>query len=116
MVPELAKADKKSPLKPFGPQLEDQAKLSLEALDDRNKARSLRATQKNEIDEWKDGVNRLRLSTYGALLDIAAQGALHRNWADGFFRTGKVADDDAEPNPTSPAEPSQPSAPTPPDL
>jgi hypothetical protein len=116
MVPELAKADKKSPLKPFGAQLEEQAKLAVEALDDRNKARSSRTTQKTEIDEWKDGVNRLRLATYGALLDIAAQQSLHRKWADDFFRTGKVAEEDVDVDPASPAEPSQPNPPTPPVL
>lgn len=39
-----------------------------------------------EVDEWKEGVNRLRLGTYAELLKVAAEKGYGRAWADTFFR------------------------------
>ncbi len=108
MVPELRKRPAKHPLRPFANRLETAAKSATESLDARATARANASRAAVEVDEWKEGVNTLRLGTYATLLRIAADKKYPRSWADTFFArlpSGAADQDDEEP-----AEP----APTPP--
>jgi len=54
------------------------------------------------VDEWKKGVNTLRLSTYAELLKIAAEKAYGKAWVEAFFRVesaDRVSEDAPEPPP-----------------
>jgi hypothetical protein len=87
MVVELGKLDKKHALRPFAASLEKLAKAALSALDARTQSKGDRGIAGHDVDEWKEGVNALRLSTYAELLKIAADVGRSRAWADAFFRS-----------------------------
>jgi hypothetical protein len=87
MVPEVEKLPAESPLKAFGARLKAAAQDGLLSLNERNKIASARAMTGVEISEWKEGVNRLRLSTYAELLRISAEKAYDKSWAESFFRS-----------------------------
>ena len=57
-----------------------------DALDARVKARGERSMQFHEVQDWREGVNLLRLTCYAELLKRCAEQARHRAWADSFFR------------------------------
>lgn len=101
---ELEKLDKKSPLRPYGATLETQAKAALSALSARTQAKAARGTNASYVEEWKEDVNRLRLSTYAALLQIAADNSYGKAWADTFFMTASRAEKEEPASPT-PAPP-----------
>lgn len=90
MVSELKSLPDQSPLKAFATQLDDRASRALDALDARAKVGAERATVAYDVEEWKEGVNRLRLSTYAALLQIAAERNLGKSFADSFFRAPRA--------------------------
>lgn len=96
MLKELAALPDTSRLKPFQAILAEKAKRALDALDDRAKVRAERASVAYDIEEWKDGINRLRLSTYAALLQIAAERNLGKSFAESFFRSPKAASTDID--------------------
>ena len=77
----------------------------------RNKAKGERTTSSNDVEEWKDGVNALRLTTYAELLKIAAEKGYSRAWADSFF----PADASALEEPAAPEAPATPEAPVKPE-
>lgn len=102
MAKELAKLEKTSPLKPYGPTLEKQAKAALSALAARTQAKAERSSNASDVEEWKEDVNRLRLSTYAALLQLASEKSYGKAWAETFFMSSSRTEKE---DPTSPAEP-----------
>lgn len=110
IIPAIRGLAETSPLYRFASQLENATKAALDALDTRAKARGSSAGASLDVEEWKEGVNRLRLSTYGALLGIAAEKHYPRSWAESFFAgtAGAGADDDEEPEVPGPT-PNEPS-------
>ncbi|MBI2566957.1 MAG: hypothetical protein HYV63_08010 [Candidatus Schekmanbacteria bacterium] len=102
IVVEIEKLDEQNRLRPFATLLADLAKAALGALDGRGRVQGERSTVRSDIDEWKEGVNQLRLTTYAELLKMAAASKRRRTWADTFFAA--VADDAGqEPAPVVPA-------------
>lgn len=61
-------------------------------LEERRTARFQRAEAGLAFENWKGDVNALRLSTYGALLGIAAKQKRAKAWAEGFFMQSAEAD------------------------
>lgn len=109
VLAELAKLDPAHPLQGHADPLKTLAETALQALDDRNKAKADRSVRNNDVDEWKEGVNTLRLSTYAELLKITADKGHGRAWADSFFQS-----DPGEPaaeEPTAPPPAGEPSTP-----
>lgn len=90
MVSELNKLPNEHPLKAFAAPLEERAKRALDALEARAKVGADRATVAYDVEEWKEGINRLRFSAYAALLQIAANRNLGKSFADSFFRAPKA--------------------------
>lgn len=86
IVVELGKLADTSPLKAFIAPLNSQLNCALDALDTRAKVHAERGSTAYDIEEWKEGINRLRLSTYGALLNIAGEKGLGKGFANSFFR------------------------------
>lgn len=102
MLKELAALPETSRLEPYRAILDEKAARALDALDARAKVRAERASVAYDVEEWKDGVNRLRLSTYAALLQIAAERNLGKSFAESFFRSPKAASADYDvPGPAS---------------
>ncbi|MFO0555629.1 MAG: hypothetical protein U0271_45040 [Polyangiaceae bacterium] len=97
MLAELERLAADHPLRAYVAPLKAQAEGALAALDARTKAKSARSVSAHEVEEWKEGVNTLRLSTYAELLKRAADGGKGRGWADAFFRSdAAVASGDEE--------------------
>jgi hypothetical protein len=69
------------------------------------------STSSNDVEEWKEGVNALRLTTYAELLKIAAEKGYGRAWADSFF----PADAGAPDEPAAPEVPATPEVPAKPE-
>ena len=109
IVPAIRKMGESSALFRFAALLDDAAKAGLDALDARAKSRGGAASAMLDVEEWKEGVNRLRMSTYGALLGVAAENNYPRSWAESFFAGTSSAggDDDEEPLEPGPS-PSEP--------
>jgi hypothetical protein len=91
-VAELGKLDPKHVLKPFAGSLTAFANQALSALETRTKAKAERAIVGNDVDEWKEGVNTLRVSTYAELLKIAAEKGYGKAWVEAFFRSESASD------------------------
>ena len=109
IIPAIRALNESSPLRPFAERLETAVTAALDAVDARATARGSSAGAALDVEEWKEGVNRLRLSTYGALLGIAAEKHYARSWAESFFAgsssSGSTDDEEPEvPTPT-PHEP-----------
>ena len=111
MVTGVGKLEAKHPLRAFGKLLTTAARAALDALDQRNVAKGQRQSASNDVDEWKEGANQLRLTTYAELLKIAAAKGYARSWADTFFYSAAAAT--AEPEPAAPADGGDAPAPTP---
>jgi hypothetical protein len=88
---ELSKLPEASPLRPVGEQLRSAAEEALAALDVRTTAKASRAVMGSSVDDWKEGVNRLRLSTYGELLRISVEQRFDKDWSENFFRSSSRA-------------------------
>jgi hypothetical protein len=106
VVAELEKLDKKHALKVYQAPLTSLAKAALAALDSRAKIKGERTGDTNDIEEWKEGCNALRLSTYAELLKIAAEKGYGRAWADSFFpsESSGVAESEELPAPDGAGE------------
>jgi hypothetical protein len=107
IVPEIAKLAADHSLKPFGTRLHTLADAAVTALDDRAQALGNRQSSANDVLEWKEGINALRLTTYAELLKITATQGLPKSWAESFFRPSDDASDtetdsEALPNPPNP--------------
>lgn len=87
---EIDKLPATSALKAYFSPLKDGLTRALDALDSRARVHAERASTAYDIEEWKDGINRLRLSTYGALLSIGAERGLGKGFADSFFRNASA--------------------------
>ena len=99
IVTELGKLEKKHPLRGYLEPLTDLAKSAIAALDARTKVLGDRTIGANDVTEWKEGVNALRLSTYAELLKIAAEKGYPRSWADSFFPSDSAGADAAAEDP-----------------
>ena len=112
VVVELDKLEPTHPLRAYINPLQGLATAALQALDARNKAKADRTLNTNDVDEWKEGVNTLRLTTYAELLKIAAEKGYGKAWADSFFPADT---DDAAPagEAEAPATPAEPAGETP---
>lgn len=86
IVPELAKLPADHTLRPFGDLLGKLATAAREALAARGAVAGGNAVIAHEVEEWKEGINRLRATTFGELLKVAASKGYSREWADAFFR------------------------------
>lgn len=91
IVPEIAKLGAGHALAPFGTLLGGAAAALLAALDDRAKTKGAVALVAHDVEEWKDGVNRLRVTTHAELRKLAADKGYGAKWADAFFRIGSRA-------------------------
>ena len=109
IVPTIRKMGESSALFRFADLLDNAATAALDALDARAQARGTAANAMLDVEEWKEGVNRLRMSTYGALLGIAAEKNYPRSWAESFFAGTHRAGTDDEEDPLEPGpSPSEP--------
>lgn len=99
IIAELAKLADDHLLKPFGAQLTTLSNAALAALDDRAAARGQRQVVSNEVDEWKEGINALRSTTYAELLLLATENGFSRSWVETYFRSapGSSSSTDDEP-------------------
>jgi hypothetical protein len=52
-------------------------------------------TSANDVLEWKEGINALRLTTYAELLKISVEKGLPKSWVESFFRPADDSTDDA---------------------
>lgn len=93
---ELRKLPDDSPLRAFIAPLEGRLHRALDALDARGKVTAERASTVYDIEEWKEGINRLRLSTYGALLNLGAERGFGRGFAESFFRNPNARKDETD--------------------
>jgi hypothetical protein len=112
MVAEIGKLEAKHPLHAFAKPLTSTAKAALESLDGRNQAKGARQSASNDVDEWKEGVNQLRLTTYAELLKIAAAKGYPKSWADTFFVSSSASAAVDEPG-DAPGDEGKKPAPTP---
>jgi hypothetical protein len=96
ILPELGKLEPGHALKSFAPQLDASINGALGALDARAKAKGNRQVVANETEEWKEGVNALRTTTYAELLKVAVTNKYPKSWVESFFRAGAAADVDAD--------------------
>jgi hypothetical protein len=87
LLPEVARLPETSPVRGQSVALSDASQGALAALDARAAAKGARGVANGEVDEWKEGVNRLRLGTYADLLKLASQHGQGKGWADAFFRS-----------------------------
>ena len=81
--------------------LQTKATAALAALDARDSARAQLALVNNEVDEWKESVNRMRASLHAELLKYAAANGKPREWAERFFRQTRRAAAGDEPQDNS---------------
>lgn len=105
IVPELEKLPADAPLRTFAAPLLSAAKSAIAALATRAKAQGEAATVSSDVIEWKEGINRLRITTHAELIKLAAAQNLGRTWPNVFFRTAEIArsEDDGEEPPVDPA-------------
>ncbi len=103
ILTELGKVDDTSPLKAFVAPFKAGVELAFGALDGRAKAKADRGIVAHDIEEWKEGVNQLRTTTYAELLKIAVQQSHSKAWVNGFFRaTDAGAEEETETEPPAP--------------
>jgi hypothetical protein len=105
IVVELDKLPAKNQLKPYGAMFKEGLEGALTALDERSKVKGSRQSTASDVDEWKEGINALRTTTYAELLKIATEKGLSKAWVEMFFRAT------SSPSPSEEAEPTEPAAP-----
>jgi hypothetical protein len=108
IVPEIGKLDAKHVLRSFGKLFDGAAKAAIAALDLRNQAKGSRQSASNDVDEWKEGVNQLRMTTYAELLKIAVAKGYPKTWPDTFFHADTATAAGDEPAADPPADPAPP--------
>jgi hypothetical protein len=87
LVPHIEALGAEGRLAPFAARLRDAAQSALEAVDARTKVKADRQRSAIDVEEWKEGVNRLRTTLYAELLKRAAdRGLPARDYADAYFR------------------------------
>ena len=85
LVDALALSIVPTSLKAHAAKLQELIAAGQAVLEERKTARFQRAEAGLAFDNWKGDVNALRLSTYGALLGLAAKQKRAKVWAEGFF-------------------------------
>lgn len=95
IVGELKRLPDGSPLLPYLALLDQKVARALDALDSRSQVQGERATTAYDVEDWKIGINRLRLATYAALLRIATEKNLGKSFAESFFRVAKESSETA---------------------
>jgi hypothetical protein len=105
ILPELEKLDASSPLRTFAKPLGDGVKAALAALTARSKAKGEAAIAAADVEEWKEGINQLRRSTYAELMKRAADQKYPREWPEMFFRSAsqQAGEEEADEPGTAPA-------------
>lgn len=83
----------------FGAKLKTLAEAALDALGNRAKVKGITATTGNDVDEWKEGINSLRLHTWTELLKTADAKGYPKSWAEAFFRSASAEKEAEEPAP-----------------
>jgi len=85
-------------------------------LEGKKKAAFDRAQANLDSSGWKDDVNAVRLTAYGALLGVAAKARRPKSWAEAFFMQSAERRDalDADADTDTPGGGGAPSEPTPP--
>jgi hypothetical protein len=91
---EVDKLDPDHALKPFAPKLKTASESAVTALDERAKAKGARRTVANDIEEWKEGVNALRTTSYAELLKIATEKKYPKSWVEAFFPSDGASEED----------------------
>ncbi|MDI1435877.1 hypothetical protein [Polyangium sorediatum] len=86
LLVEVKKLNPHHELIPFAAPLGTGSEAALDALDVRAKAKGNRQLVTNETDEWKEGINALRMTTYAELLKIATKKKFSKSWVESFFR------------------------------
>lgn len=86
LLPEAQKLGPGHDLTPFASPLDLLSKAALAALEGRTKAKGNKQVVGNQVDEWKEGINALRTTTYAELLKIATAKKLPKTWVESFFR------------------------------
>lgn len=110
IVPELSKLPADHAASPMAAELKGYAQNAITALDARVQAKGDRTVTRNSIDEYKEDVNALILSTYGELLVTAAEKGYPKSWADAFFPSSE-SDVDPDAGEAGASEASEPPAP-----
>jgi hypothetical protein len=109
ILPELAKLDAASPLRAFAQPLAATVDAALQALEARAKVKGAIAMHGHEIEEWKEGANRLRTTTHAQLVKVGVEKGYSRAWAEAFFR----AESGFPVDPAAPEPPPAPHTPSP---
>lgn len=86
MVPEIRKQPATSLSLPFADRLLEFAKNALASLTVRTRARGENATVASDVTDWKEGINRLRTTTYAELLERATEKKYGKDRVETFFR------------------------------
>ncbi len=94
ILAELGKLDAASPLRTHDAPLRAAMEATLAAIDARAKARADRASVASDVTDWKDGINKLRTSTYAQLLKLSTESSHTKAWVEAFFPT--TSGDDPE--------------------
>jgi hypothetical protein len=105
ILPELEKLDASNPLRTFAKPLAEGVKAALAALTTRSKAKGEAAIAAADVEEWKEGINQLRRSTYAELMKRAADQKYPREWPEMFFRSAsqQPGEDEADETVSAPA-------------
>ena len=85
MIPEMKKTPDGSPIKGLAGRMEHAAKAAIDALAARSRLMGERGACASDVQEWKEGVNRMRVALYADLLKRASENGYPRAWADTFF-------------------------------
>lgn len=111
IVPELAKLPSTHPLAAFGVLMTNACDSAIAALDARNGAKGARQSAANDVDEWKQAVNKLRTITHADLTKIATSKGYPKAWADAFFPSTADSAGEESPDTEEPDGPAQPGEP-----
>ena len=96
IVPEVAKLPSDHILASYGVELGVRAGAAITALNNRSKAMGANGGIRNEVLEYKEGVNTLRTNTYADLLKLAKAKGYPRSWVEAFFAWDESKGDDAD--------------------
>lgn len=106
IVPFVASLEAEHPLKSFASQLDNAAGAAITALDHRVARKGDAQLIGNDVVEWKEGINALRMTTYAELLKVAAAKGYPKSWVESFFRAeGNDDDEDSQSDSPAPESP-----------
>lgn len=96
ILAELGKLDASSPLRAHEAPLAAAVTATLTAIDARAKARAERASVASDVSDWKDGINKLRTSTFAELLRLSTERSHSKAWVEAFFPSVRDAKDEVQ--------------------